>query len=129
MERLSTFKLPSGDIVMIESSEPPENLDGEQKAGLTSLNLSATEKTSEVPVADFATRLKPLIETAKTIRDSITSMIHSPTEVTVVIGLKVVGESGIVISKLGGEASISATLKWSIEKDAKPKDDKSPEGK
>lgn len=120
MERLSSFKLPSGDLVMIESSEPPENIGGEEKAGLTTLNLSATERASEVPAADFATRLKPLIETAKTIRESITSTIHSPTEVTVEMGLKVVGESGIVISKVGGEASISVTLKWSVDKDAKP---------
>lgn len=60
----------------------------------------------------FEDALKPVPKAIKTVLDAIAKSELSPNELEVEFGIKFTADAGVVISKVGGEASLTVTATW-----------------
>ncbi|MDJ0897953.1 MAG: CU044_2847 family protein [Xenococcus sp. MO_188.B8] len=49
---------------------------------------------------------------ARRTMETIDTLANKPSEVEVEFGIKIIGEAGAIISKVGGEGNITVKLKW-----------------
>lgn len=104
MYQLIEFESASGDKVYIEVSVPPTG--GQQLAAADAAGLigKATQSLEEA--------LKPVPEAMKTVFDAITKSQFAPKELEVEFGLKFTADAGVVIGKIGSEASLNIKATW-----------------
>jgi Trypsin-co-occurring domain 1 len=122
MPQISEFKLPSGDVVLIEADDPPIR-GGQVRAGIGDALSKLTRRGDDQQPAALEERMHPLVQALVVIREAVSIVVAEPQassaevsaegqEIVLQAGLKFVGEAGIVLCKAVTEASISITLKW-----------------
>src|SRR5690349_6460028 len=106
MEDITSFKLPSGEIVYVETDSVGS---GESRVGrfITLFGTPEEQKPEDVP--DLKKRITPVVEALHTVRSAIACM--EPNEVVLEASIKFVGSAGVVLAKYGAEASVSVKLK------------------
>jgi hypothetical protein len=93
---------PAQDAILVEVDPPV----GMQRAGRVGETLGkATETLQE--------SLHKVRQAAQTVLDEVADMPHKPQRVSVQFGVKLTAETGVVITKVGGEANFVLTLGWS----------------
>ena len=73
-----------------------------------------TEKTATAQKA-FQKALAPIKLVANKTLNTLNEIAESPEEVTLKMGLKFTGEANAVLTKVGGEANLEVTIKWTQE--------------
>jgi hypothetical protein len=122
MPEIAEFKLPSGDVVLIEADDPPIR-SGQVRAGIGDALGKLLKRGEDQQPASLDARMQPVVQALVVVREAISGVIAGPStseapvtadgqEVVLQAGLKFVGEAGIVLCKAAAEASISITLKW-----------------
>ena len=109
---IARFKVGDNETIYVESSEVPEPT-GESRAGLGDQFQKLFSPGDKGAVPSLDDRVKPLAQALATIRDSISSVVTGVNDIEVEAGLKFIGEAGVILSKVGSEASVKITLKWS----------------
>ncbi len=113
MSEASQFVLSDGSVVVIESSPQPEvAIAGEEAVGLGDYAYRYFRRESPEKPAKLEEKVEPAIRTLQAIRQSLSKSASDADEVVIQAGLKIVGEAGVVIGKVGSEANFSITLKW-----------------
>jgi hypothetical protein len=122
MAQIAEFRLPSGDVVLVEAEDEPP-AEGEQRAGIGDTLNRLRRGSNEQPVA-LQDRVQPLAQALLVIRETLSGAVTAPEpptssrpatdieEIVLQAGLKFVGEAGLVMAKVGTEANISIALKW-----------------
>jgi hypothetical protein len=107
MSQIVEYKLPDGQTVLIESVNPP-TAGGEGRAAIETIGKYLNNGGTP---ADLEDKVSPIISALKSVREKL-AVIGNVSKVELEAGLKFVGEAGIVLSKVGSEASISIKLVW-----------------
>jgi hypothetical protein len=113
LEDITPFKLPSGEIVYVETESART---GESRAARIQTLFGPSSQTPEQSPPDLEKRIGPVVEALHTMRAAITSM--EPDEVVLEASIKFVGSAGVILAKYGAEASVSVKLKWTKTKKA-----------
>jgi Trypsin-co-occurring domain 1 len=111
MAQITEFKLPSGDVVLVEAEEEPRAA-GEARAGIGDTIRSWMRRGDDGQPAVLNERVQPLAQALQSIRLTLSGVVTGMDEMVLEAGLKFVGEAGVVLSKVSTEASISISLKW-----------------
>jgi hypothetical protein len=106
MEDITKFKLPSGEIVYVETESAAS---GESRAAIQTLF-----GTSDQPPTELKDKFRPVVEALQTLRSEIVAM--KPDEVVLEASVKFVGSAGVILAKYGSEAGVSVKLKWTSGK-------------
>jgi len=101
-----TFELDDGTKVYIEASDMPKNSPGLLPAG----RGEGSEKTAVI----FEKQVAGVVKMATAMMNEFRAgMGEPPSDVDIAFGLKASGElGGLVISRVGGEASFSVSVRW-----------------
>lgn len=108
MEReVAEYKLQDGRSVYVEA-EVPENYD-EEKVGIF--------RRGDRPEApSLSQALDKVVPAVGEVFTKITSLTLKPDHVELEVGIKFIGEAGVVIAKASTEANLVVTLKWDRNK-------------
>jgi hypothetical protein len=109
MARIVEFRLPEGECVLVEAVDPPKE-GGEERAAIDTLGKYLSGEENGGP-ADLAVRVSPVIAALKTVKEKL-AIVGNVKQVELQAGLKFIGEAGVVLSKIGSEASVSIKLVW-----------------
>jgi hypothetical protein len=109
MSYITEFELPNGETVLVESADPPIP-SGEVRASIETIGKYLDRETESEP-AKLEQRFSPIVAALQTVRGKLAT-ITDVDEVELQAGVKFVGEAGVILSKVGTEASISIKLKW-----------------
>lgn len=104
MARLVEFDLGNGETVLIEVEDVES--DGIEPVSKRPGEVAAQAKKTFAEALD---NLKPMVENIKARFDGMTEPAD---EVEVKFSVKLSGEVGAVVTKVGGEATYEITLKW-----------------
>jgi hypothetical protein len=102
------YKLQNGQSVIVEA-EVPEDY-GEEKVSLFGGRRDNGEPPSLSAALD---RVMPALGEVFT---KITSLNFKPDDIELKVGIKFVGEAGVVIARASTEANLVVTLKWNSGK-------------
>lgn len=73
--------------------------------------LSRTDGPVDRPLRGLDESLDDIVPVAERLFERLKD-IQAPKELELKLGLKITGEAGVIVSKVGGEASFEVTLKW-----------------
>ena len=112
MTRFITFESDFGPV-SIEFAEAGRDRSKGVSPMSAPSDASSDEAASEIkPDRRFDEALGTLKAYAGTVQQVIGGLDVTPKEVSVEIGLKLVGEAGFIIAKAGTEAEMTIALKW-----------------
>jgi len=99
----TTFTLPSGGIVIVESSKAPE----EKHSGVTEAKGAAKKVATA-----WADAMNMVAELAEQVMDQLHKATSSAKEVSVEFGVNISGKTGIVLVEGSVGANLKVVLKW-----------------
>lgn len=104
MAKLVEFQVGDGDVILVEVEDVETK--GLQPVSITPGKFAAeAKKTFEQSLAN----LDPMI---KAVKEKLSDLTEPADEVEVKFSVKLSGEVGAVLTKVGGEANYEITLKW-----------------
>jgi hypothetical protein len=116
MTQVTQYSLPDGSIVFVEAAERL-SLGGEQRAAaIESIGKYLRGDSDADKAPSLAERVSPIIQALKVVKEKLVE-VGSPHSVELEAGIKFTAEAGVILSKYGGEASISVKLKWQKEQE------------
>jgi len=104
MTKLVEFKVSEDDVVLVEV-EDVETKGLKPVANAPGKFAAEAKKTFEQSLAN----LEPMV---RAVKQKLSSMTEPSDEVEVKFSVKLSGEVGAVLTKVGGEANYEITLKW-----------------
>jgi chaperonin cofactor prefoldin len=104
MAKLVKFDVGDGETVLIEV----EAVESEEVKPVSKSPGEIAAKARKT-FAEALDNLQPMVET---IKNRIDAMTEPADEVSVKFSVKLSGEVGAVVTKVGGEANYEITLKW-----------------
>ncbi|MBN2738682.1 MAG: hypothetical protein JXR70_16995 [Spirochaetales bacterium] len=108
MKLLYEFKLDDGTSIIIEADK--EDKGHEVKRG------SGEEKKIQRASKTFNQQIKKITPLAEAISQELSSHKNSPSEVTVEFGIKLGGETDLIIASAAVEANFKVIMKWNNDR-------------
>ncbi|AZQ69927.1 MULTISPECIES: CU044_2847 family protein [Streptomyces] len=111
MPNLLRVPLESGGSVLVEIDEDPQAVVRVARGGGTVAHAAETLERG----------LDSVREAAHAVVGRLTDFPRQPNKITLELGLKLSGETGVFLAKTAGEASLTLTLEWDGQRpDAPP---------
>lgn len=111
MRRLIEFPIESGGTILVEV----EMDDAKQAGWIPAAARSIDQDVPAKAAMTFEAAMDKIKPSASAIIKKLRSISDPPNEMTVVFGLKLSAESGVVVAAAGIEANYTVTLKWTRE--------------
>ena len=103
-ENVLIFEDDNGESIYVELPEADDELKGYRG--------EEQEKLVQKAQVTFQKALSPIKHVANKTLATLNEIAEAPEEVTLKMGLKFTGEANAVLTKIGGEATLEVSIKW-----------------
>ena len=117
-DNIVRFDAADGETILVEIFDPDDADDIDES--LIPARSGATQKTPDsssiikrLAIQDITDGIKPLLQG---ISAAVREVDIRPDELELSFGIKLTASAGVVLTKLGSEATINLKMKWSIKK-------------